>query len=109
MRQDVSNALVFAAAEMKLRHNGSHPALLMEVGDSAYIKLHKGYNLKGLENKKISNQRASPFKIIRRVHENAYELELPPLWKIHPVISVTMLKPAPKGEDPYYRPRDDGS
>ena len=32
---------------------------------------------------------------------------LPPHWKIHPVISISQLEPAPEGADPYNRPRPD--
>lgn len=35
-------------------------------------------------------------------------LELPPTMSIHPVFSVASLEPAPKGQDPYGRKRDDG-
>ena len=34
-----------------------------------------------------------PFKIKRKVGENAYELELPPTLQIHPVLNVSRLKP----------------
>src|SRR5882762_1951306 len=37
----------------------------------------------------------------------AYEPELPPSMKIHPVISVTNLEPLTPGEDPYKRPFND--
>ena len=38
----------------------------------------------------------------------AYKLDLPKIWRIHPVISIAMLEPAPKEEDPYQRPRQEG-
>ncbi|OCL02921.1 hypothetical protein AOQ84DRAFT_303776 [Glonium stellatum] len=37
----------------------------------------------------------------------AYELDLPSRWKIHPVISVEQLEPAPPDHDPFDRPIDD--
>jgi hypothetical protein len=33
-----------------------------------------------------------PFKIIRVANPNAYELELPPTWSIHPVFNISRLK-----------------
>ena len=45
-------------------------------------------NLLSLNNK-FSNQYAGPFPVTRKVRQLAYELELPPASRIHPVISVT--------------------
>jgi hypothetical protein len=42
-----------------------------------------------------------PFRIIRRVGNLAYELDLPPNLHIHPVISVVYLEQAP--DDPWNR------
>lgn len=42
---------------------------------------------------KFSNKNIGPFKIIRVIGSNAYELELPPQMKIHPVINVSRLLP----------------
>ena len=71
----------------------------------AFLRLHHGYNLPHKPNKKLSNQRAGPFLIKRRVGNLAYELDLPPAWKIHPVISIAQLEPANNSSDPYMRPR----
>jgi hypothetical protein len=37
----------------------------------------------------------------------AYELEIPSNWRIHPVISITHLEPAPHGKDLYDRKGED--
>ena len=75
------------------------------------LKLHHGYCIPGVKNRKLSIQRSiqrvGRFKIKRRVSPLAYELELPPNMKIHPVISVTNLEALPPGEDPYKRPFND--
>jgi hypothetical protein len=34
-------------------------------------------------------------------------LDLPPRWRIHPVISIAHLELAPPGEDPFNRPKPD--
>ena len=107
-RQDATDAIAFVAFDAKSRYDVSHIPLLMDPGDMAFVKLHKGYRLPGLENPKLSSQRAGPFKILERIGNLAYKLELPPIWKAHPVISIAMLEPAPKGSDPYHRPREEG-
>ena len=38
-----------------------------------------------------------PFKVVQRVNDVAYELELPKPWKIHKVFHVSLLKPYHKG------------
>src|SRR2546421_4645816 len=80
-----------------------HQPLHLKRGDKVYLQLHRGYNLPGKPNAKISQQRAGPFTVLRKVKNLAYELELPPHWCIHRVISVAQLEPATKGEDPYHR------
>ena len=68
-----------------------------------YLRLHKGYHLPSKLTKKLSQQRAGPFLVKRRVGRLAYELELPDNMAIHPVVSVAQLAPTPSGEDPFER------
>ena len=42
---------------------------------------------------KFANRYIGPFKIVRVVGNNAYELELPPQMQIHPVLNVSRLLP----------------
>lgn len=107
-RQEASDSLAFAAANAKFLYDSKHKPMTMEPGEKAFVKLHKGYRIPGLENAKLSNQRAGPFTILRRIGDLAYELDLPPIWKAYPVISIAMLEPAPKEDDPYHRPRQEG-
>ena len=72
-----------------------------------YLRLHHGDQLPGRPGRKLSTQRCGPFTVKRRIGRLAYELELPPAWKVHPVVSVAQLEPAPIDEDPYNRPRPD--
>jgi hypothetical protein len=44
------------------------------------------------ESKKLNDKWRGPFKIIRRVGEVAYKLDLPPTWKGHPVFNEAHLK-----------------
>jgi hypothetical protein len=74
----------------------------MRVGDLAYIRLHKGYNVPSKAHHKFGAQRTGPFKVTA-VHKNAYELALPPSRAIHPVISIEHLEPHPADDDDYDR------
>ncbi|SLM41435.1 Ribonuclease H-like domain [Lasallia pustulata] len=103
IRKEAEDAANFANLLAKLQYDKHHRPLSMEVGDEVFIKLHKGYTLPSVTNQKLSNQQAGPLKIVKKISLLAYRLNIPVNWKIHPVISVAQLEPAPKGSDPYER------
>jgi hypothetical protein len=81
--------------------------MAFNVGDQVYLRLHQGYSLPEKGNPKLSNQRSGPYLIKKKVGSVVYELNLPSNSRIHLVISVAQLEPAPKGDDPFNRPRPD--
>jgi len=90
---------------MKERFDATHQPLQLQPGGWAFIKLHNGYKIPGQDNTKFCQQRAEPF-FIKEVYSkgNAYKLDLPDHWKIHPVIFVDHLEPAPApNSDPFER------
>jgi hypothetical protein len=101
--QEAQDAIAFANWDAKRRYDPKHQPLSLKKGDKVYLQLHRGYNLPGKPNAKLSQQRAGPFTVLRKAGSLAYELELPAHWRIHPVISVAQLEPATKGKDPYGR------
>ena len=105
-RDAADEAIAFANAMSKTRYDKKHTALYLKEGSYAYLKLHHGYKIPGLTNRKLSQQRAGPFKVLEKVGNLAYRLQLPSTMRIHPVISVAQLEPCPQG-DPYHRPRPD--
>ena len=104
-RAEATEATAFAMAKAKMYYDTRHMPLLLRPGDKAYLRLHHGYELPGKPSRKLSPQRCGPFTVKRRVGRLAYELELPPAWRVHPVISIAQLEPAPVDKDPYERPR----
>jgi hypothetical protein len=88
---------------MKKRYNNSRMPLIMNSGDKAFINLHEDYRIPGTKDKKLGIQRIGLYTVLRRVSPLAYELEIPSNWRIHPVISITHLKSAPHGKNPYDR------
>ena len=58
-----------------------------------YLQLHWEYNLSGLQNPKLSNQRVGPFKIVKKVRMLVYKLELPQTMCIHSFILIAHLEP----------------
>jgi len=104
-RDAADEAISFANTVAKARYDRRHIAINLAEGSMVYLKLHHGYKIPGLGNRKLSHQRAGPFKILHKVGNLAYRLELPPTMTIHPVVSIAQLEPAPADEDPYRRPR----
>lgn len=102
-QKEAKAAIDFAAADAKARYDAKHNPISFNIGDSVYLRLHKGYNLPGKPPRKWSQQRVGPLSIVRRVGELAYELNLPTHWRIHKVISVAHLFRIPQGADPYGR------
>jgi hypothetical protein len=103
LRQDAQLAMDFATARAKRRYDSDHRDIEFNEGDKVYLRLHRGYHLPGKPSRKLSQQRAGPFVIKRRVGRLAYELDFPPEMAIHPVISVAYLLPSPLGSDPFER------
>ena len=101
MREEAEDSMAFATAMMKVRYDSKHRQITFKKDDKVFLRLHHGYSIPGL-NRKLSQQRAGPFKVLAKVGHHAYRLELPPTMRIHPVISVAQLEPA-HGEDPYGR------
>ena len=108
-RISAANAISFAQMSQKFHYNRRHQAMFIKPGDRAYLRLYKGYLIPANAGVKkvLSQQYVGPFDIIRRVGSQAYKLRLPDYWRIHPVISVAMLEPAPPGNNPYDRPVPD--
>ncbi|KAM7222641.1 hypothetical protein V8F06_002135 [Rhypophila decipiens] len=103
LREDARLAMDFAAAAAKRRYDGKHKPVNFEVGDTVYLRLHKGYSLPGKPPRKYSQQRSGPWKVVRKVGRLAYELDFPVNSRVHPVVSVAHLSPTPGGNDPFGR------
>jgi hypothetical protein len=91
-RQEAVDAVFFVNVKVKILHDKRHKPLFLKSGEKVFLRLHKGYNLSGIINKKLSQQRCDSFIIKRRVDRLAYELDLSKRWRIHSVIFVTQLE-----------------
>jgi hypothetical protein len=91
-QEDLKSALLLAQERMKKfydRNAGKLPTF--NVGDKMYLEME---NLKSdRPSKKLDHRRVGPYKIIRQVGSHAYQLDLPPTMKIHPVFHVSLLTP----------------
>jgi len=70
------------------------------VGNQVWLE---GKHLKFPHQKtKLNPKRYGPFKIIKAISSVAYQLQLPPSWKIHPVFHMSLL--LPYSETPSHSP-----
>lgn len=69
-----------------------HP---FKLGDYVFVKLrpYRQASLGEQKTHKLSKRYYGPFKLIKQICDVAFELELPPTSKIHPVFHVSQLKP----------------
>jgi hypothetical protein len=80
-----------------------------EVGDTVLLSTEH-LKLAGPDTQvaKFAHRYIGPFTIARKVNDNAYELNLPPTWRMHNVINISRLRPYHDGRQSFpSRPRSD--
>ena len=75
----------------KRRHAASQP---FGVGDLVMLK--RKYLKTNRPSSKLDFTHLGPFKIIKSIRGTAFELKLPPTWKIHPVFHASLLEKSAK-------------
>ena len=100
-RDQAEESIAFANAFSKIYYDAKHTPVTLSRDDNVFLRLGDGYQIPGITNHKLHQQRTGPFKILDRVGPLAYRLA--PTMGIHPVISIAQLEPAPKTSDPYNR------
>jgi hypothetical protein len=102
---DAEDSAKHAAFHIAQHYNRKHKDVNFEKGLMVFLRLEAGYKMKGIPKQKIGIQCVGPFRIIDKVGCLAYKLDFPDNWRIHPVISVAQLEPAP-ASDPFGRTVD---
>jgi hypothetical protein len=70
----------------------------LEPGDLVWLHLRKE-RFPELRKSKLMPRADSPFKIIEKINNNAYKLELPPEFRVSPTFNISYLKPYLGEED----------
>jgi hypothetical protein len=68
------------------------------VGDLVWLHLRKDIFLE-LRKSKLMPRGAGPYKILEKINDNAYKLELPPEFRVSPTFNIVDLKPYLGEED----------
>jgi hypothetical protein len=105
MQEEASTAIAIPQKAMTNRYDAKRTVPDFSTG-YAFLRLGTGYSIPETRKQKLAQQCIGPFRILEILGKgNAYKLQLPPHYGIHPVIAVLHLEPgqAP-GSDPYNRP-----
>jgi hypothetical protein len=70
----------------------------LKPGDLVWLHLRKEQFLE-LRKSKLMSRVAGPFKILAKINDNAYKLELPPEFEVSPSINISDLRPYLGEED----------
>jgi hypothetical protein len=87
--------------QMETQANKSRRDCTFNCGDLVLLKLqpYRQSSVQRRVSQKLSKRFYGPFPVLRRIGTVAYELDLPPSSRIHPVVHVSQLR-AYKGDDP---------
>jgi hypothetical protein len=69
-----------------------------EPGDLVWLHLRKEW-FPGLRNSKLMPRADGPFKVLEKINENAYKLDLPAYFGVSPIFNIADLKPYLGEED----------
>lgn len=88
-------AIADAQERMRNVYNSGRQEQTFEVGDKVYLSTKNLNNEHtGLPNSsKLGPKWIGPYSVVRRVHNHAYELNLPPKVRLHRVFNTGSLKP----------------
>jgi hypothetical protein len=90
IHQVVQEMLEKSQAKYKARHGKHRVDHSFEVGDEVWLYISK-LRLKG-EGKKLKPIRYGPFKIVDKIGNNAFRLDLSPYMQMYAVVNVENLK-----------------
>jgi len=80
------------AEQYTKQHQNGRKRVIFSPGDLVWIHLSKG-RFPEKRKSKLSQRADGPFKVVKSIGENAYEVELPPDYGVHNTFNVADLEP----------------
>ena len=74
-------------------------ALLLKEGDQVMLKSEDYQSLLMGNTKKLYPRFLGPYRVLKKINDNAYQIDIPDWWKRSKVINVSKLKPYREAED----------
>lgn len=93
-RAFVANVIAMTQMYFKAIYDDNHALLQINVDDWALLRVHKKYKISFIvvSNRKFSQQEIEIFKILKRINNLAYKLNIFKEWRIWSIISIAQLK-----------------
>lgn len=107
-RMIVTNFIAFAQMIVKFHYDNKHHSLFLKVDDYALLRLHRDYNISFTKRVdfKLSQQYVDSFRVIKKVENLVYRLDLSSYWRVHSIFTIAQLKSSSSSKfDSYNRER----
>ena len=94
IKQIVQDSIAFSQVLFKIHYDRKHKNCQLQVNDWILLKLHKRYDISfiAILNKKLFQQYVDFFRILKKIENLTYRLQIFEHWKIHSIISVAQLE-----------------
>ena len=90
----IQNNIAFVQMTFKQIYDRNHQLIQMKIEEWALIRLHKNYNISAtaILRRKLSQQYVDFFKIIKKIENFAYRLQISNTWKVWSIFAISQLE-----------------
>ena len=94
IRQKIIDVIIFFQMIAKYHYDKKHKTMHLSKNSWTLLRFHHDYNIFSTQDfeKKLSQQYVGPFKILQRIENLIYRLEIPNHWRVHSIFIIIQLK-----------------